>query len=279
VIDSDPLPPNDCREPPTAPPGWNTCLTDSQLQSEIDRVVVADRLPRGATDIYFLVLPNRFGSCMDASSSSCALGGAANGYCGYHLVTSRGILYAVIPYNAIAGHCQAAEPRPNRSTADPALSTLAHEQSEVVTDPYRGAWFTQDGDEIADVCLYKYGRRLGGAGGSRWNQVIAGGHYWLQEVWSDDDRGCAARAARDRVSISGPRQVRAGRSASFAGRGFDPHGRIAEWLWSFGGGGRSRRRRVAHVFRRPGRYRVVLRATDSAGNWAFASRRVRVTRQ
>jgi hypothetical protein len=278
VVDSDPLPGNRCHEPSTGPPGWNVCLTDAQLQSEIDRVVAADHLPRGGSDIYFLVLPNRFGTCLDSSSSSCALGGADNGYCGYHLVTGRGILYAVIPYNAIAGHCQSGNPRPNRSTADPALSTLDHEQSEVVTDPVGNAWSAENGDEIADICLQDYGRPLGGAGGSAWNEVIAGGRYWLQEVWSNANRGCAARAARDRVSVAMPRGVRAGRRVVFAGRASAPHGRIVGYAWTFGGGGVARGRRVSHVWRRPGLYRVMLRVTDSWGNWAYARRFVKVRR-
>jgi hypothetical protein len=278
VVDTDPLPTDRCHEPSTGPPGWMVCLTDDQLQAEIEHVVAANRLPRGSTDIYFLVTPNGFGDCLDSSSTSCALGGASNGYCGYHLVTGSGLLYAVIPYNAIAGHCQSGNPRPNHSTADPALSTLAHEQIEVVTDPEGTAWSAGDGEEIADICLQAFGRRLGGAGGSAWNEDIAGGHYYLQEVWSNDDRGCAARAARDRVAVSGPPRVGTGRAALFAGRGVDPHGRIVGWLWSFGGGGVSHRRRAVHVWRRPGLYRVVLRVTDSAGNWTFAARRVRVTR-
>jgi hypothetical protein len=278
VIDTDSLPPNRCHEPATGPPGWNVCLTDGQLQSEIDHVVAADRLPHGATDIYFLVLPNGFGTCLDSSSSSCALGGAANGYCGYHLVTGRGIPYAVIPFNAVAGHCQSGNPRPNHSTADPALSTLDHEQAEVVTDPEGNAWSAGNGDEIADICLQEYGRALGGGGGAAWNEVIAGRRYWLQELWSNVDRACAARTARDRVSMAAPRRVRAGRRIAFSGRASDPHGRIVGWAWTFGGGGFAGGRRVSHVFRRPGRYRVVLRVTDSWGNWAFARRFVRVRR-
>jgi hypothetical protein len=274
VLDSDPLPGNRCHEPSTGPPEWKVCLTDDQLQAEIERVVAADRLPRGSTDVYYLVTPNGFGDCLDSSSMSCALGGARSGYCGYHLVTGSGILYAVIPYNAIAGHCQSGNPRPNHSTADPALSTLAHEQTEVVTDPDGTAWSAGDGEEIADICLQDFGRRLGGTGGSAWNEVIAGGHYYLQEVWSNADERCAARAAGDRVSVRGPRRVRTGRRASFAARAVAPARRIVGWWWSFG----ARRARASHVWRVPGRYRVVVRITDSWGDWGFAARSVRVTR-
>jgi hypothetical protein len=105
VLDTDPLPPNGCTEPAlTGPPGWSTCLTDAQLQAELLHVISIDHLPHGQTNIFFLVTPNGFGSCTDSSSSSCALGGSDNGYCGYHSATASGIVYAVIPYNAVSGH-------------------------------------------------------------------------------------------------------------------------------------------------------------------------------
>ena len=271
VVDSDALPGNRCHEPPTAPP-WSVCLTDDQLQGEIEHVVAGDRLPRGRADVYFLVLPNGFGTCLDASSSSCALGGHKNGYCGYHLATPNGIPYAVIPYNAVTGHCQSSNPRPNNSAADPALSTLAHEDTEIVTDPFGDAWTSGDGEEIADLCLSNFGRRLGGRGGAQWNESIAGGHYWLQALWTNAGRACAPRAAQVRVSLTGPRQVRAGRRASFATRVSAPGRRVVAWLWSLG----SRRRRASRVWRRAGRYRVVVRVTDAWGDWGFGVHTVRV---
>ncbi len=272
VVDADPLPGNGCHEPRTAP-AWSVCLTDDQLQAEIRHVVAADRLPRRAGDIYLLVLPNGFGNCLDSSSSSCALGGSNNGYCGYHLATSDGIPYAVIPYNAISGHCQSDNPRPNHSTADPVLSTIAHEETEVVTDPFGGGWSTTDGEEIADLCLEESGPVLGGGARGGWNQVIAGGHYFLQSMWSNATRACVARAPGDRVSVGGPRRVRTDGRATFVAHTSATGRRAVAWLWSFGGRGA----RVSHAWRRSGRYRVLVRVTDSWGNWGFGARVVRVS--
>jgi hypothetical protein len=272
IVDTDPLPGNGCHEPRTAP-AWSVCLTDDQLQAEIRHVMAADRLPRGRSDVYFLVLPNGFGTCLDSSSSSCALGGSHNGYCGYHLATGSGIPYAVIPYNAIRGHCQSDNPRPNHSAADPALSTLAHEQTEVVTDPFGDGWSTAGGEEIADLCLSDFGRRIGGGGGGAWNESIAGGRYWLQQLWTNAARRCAGRAAPVRVSVRGPRRVREGRRVTFAARVSAPGRRIVGWLWSFGG----RRARASHVWRHAGRDRVIVRVTDSWGNWGFGVHAIRVS--
>ena len=56
VVDTDPLPANGCAEPPTGP-AWTVCLTDAQLQTELEHVVAADGLPTTNRDIYFVITP------------------------------------------------------------------------------------------------------------------------------------------------------------------------------------------------------------------------------
>jgi hypothetical protein len=276
VVATDPLPANGCTEPAMTGPGWTVCLTDAQLETEIEHVVATDNLPATNHDIYFLVTPSGLGSCTDASSSSCALGGRAGGYCGYHSNTAGEILYAVIPYNGVPGHCQSTNPRPNSSTADPTISTISHEQNETVTDPYGDAWIDTSGEEMADLCLTSFGPRIGGSSAKAWNEAIHGGHFFLQEEWSDADGGCESRAKSDALSFGLTRAAGRARTVSLLARGSDPDGRLVNFQWVFGddraGGGR----RVSHTFSVPGTYRVMLRSTDSWGNWAFASRTVRI---
>jgi PKD domain len=280
VTATDPLPSNGCTEPPTGPM-WTVCLSDAQLEIEIERVIGADHLPTGNRDVYFLVTPNGFGSCTDASSSSCALGGSASGYCGYHSETPDGILYAVIPYNAVVGHCQSNNPRPNSSPADPTISTISHEHNEMVTDPDGDAWIDGRGNEDGDLCLTSFGPDLAGAGGSGspstpWNEAVHGGHFYLQEEWSNADSGCEPRARPDALSFAERRIPGRGRSLSFIARGSQPDGHMVAFDWFFGDGRAGFGRRVAHTFPDRGSYRVMLRSTDSWGNWAFAGRTVRV---
>jgi hypothetical protein len=276
VVDTDPLPPNGCTEP-TSGPGWTMCLTDAQLESEIEHVVAADHLPTTRGDAYFIITPNGLGSCTDAGSSSCALGGSQNGYCGYHSETPNGILYAVIPYNAVGGHCQSGNPRPNASAADPTISTVSHEHSEMVTDPDGNAWIDPRGEEAGDLCLTRFGPSLSGPGATAWNETIHGGHFFLQEEWSNADSGCAPRAESDSVSFAMARTPSRPRFISFTGRGSDPQGRIVSLQWFFGDGRTAFGRRVSHVFKIFGSYRVIVRATDSWGNWTYAGRTIRVT--
>jgi hypothetical protein len=274
VVATDPLPPNGCSEPPATGPGWQYCLTDSQLQREIEHVVRTDALPTGHNDVYFLVTPDGLGNCFRATSKNCALGGDANGYCAYHSQTNDGlVLYAVIPYNAVPGHCQSDNPRPNASTADPALSTISHEHSEMITDPTGYAWIEpQSGDEDGDLCLTSFGPDIGGMGSTAWNETINGGHYYLQEEWSNADGACEPRAKADGLWFSiRPVRGRPG-TFTFAARARARDGAIVAYQWFFGDRRISRGRRVIHHYGHLGSYRVVLRTTDSWGNWSFYAR-------
>jgi PKD domain len=276
VLDADPLPANGCTELRDGGPGWTVCLNDAQLEHEIDHVISADGLPHSSTDIYFLITPNGFGSCLTVKSTSCALGGLAGGYCGYHSSTAQGTLYAVIPFNAVPGHCQAGNPRPNHSTADVAISALSHEHNEVITDPLGDAWIDAANNEDGDLCARQFGPRLGGSGAGAWNQSIAGGHYYLQEEWSNRSSGCELRSRRDPISFTvGVRAVPGG-TLDFEASATHPVGRIISYAWSFADGRLGHGRDVAHVFKRAGAYRVVLRTTDSERNYAFVARMVTV---
>lgn len=275
VLDTDPLPPNGCTEPASGP-GWGACVTDAQLQQEIDHVVAADHLPNTYSDVYFLVTPRGFGSCIDGSSTSCALGGSPNGYCGYHDQTDRQVLYAFIPYNAVPGHCQSGNPRPNDSTADPAISTLSHEHNELVTDPYGDAWVDAWGEEDGDLCLTSFGAPLGGSGASRWNEVIGGGHFYLQEEWSNRDGSCQPRAKDTTISARVPRKAQQNRSVKFSAHASNPQAKIVSYRWFFGAGRIGTGSHPTHRFKRPGSFRVVLRVSDSWGNWAYYAKTIQV---
>ena len=277
VNDTDPLAANGCTEPASGPPGWSACVTDGQLQRELARVVRTDHLPTGSTDVYFLITPQGLGDCNNSNgTNSCALGGDINGYCGYHSNTSSGLLYAVIPYNAVAGHCQSDAPKPN-GTADPTISTISHELSEMITDPLGAAWIGSSGDEVGDLCLTNFGPNIDGSTGpNAWNEDINGGHYYLQEEWSNHNGGCEPRAKPDSLSFQSGSA--GGQSMWFRARGSDPQGKIVSYRWSFGDGRGGAGGRPVHRYGRVGHYRVVLHSIDSWGNAAYYAATVTVGR-
>jgi hypothetical protein len=277
VVATDRLPARHCHDPVTAPPGWTDCVTDAQLQQELEHVVTSHGLPRSSSDIYFLVLPARLGTCTDTTSAECALGGSVSGYCGYHSEAADGLRYALIPFNAVSGHCQSASPRPNHSAADPALSTVSHEHLETITDPeVLASWVDADGNEMGDLCMTKFGRALGGTGATRFNETIGEGHYWLQEEWSNQDRSCQPRAQAAQVWLSTANRTTAGNPLSLTGHAQPRHGHIVAYAWTFGDGTNSPARVTTHSFTRPGLYRVWLRVTDSASIWSFATTTIQV---
>ncbi len=280
IVDSDPLPANGCAEPPLRDggPGWPVCLLDAQLETELGDVINRDHLPTTGRDIYFLLTPNRFGDCEDTSpSDGCALGGPDNnGYCGYHASTQSNIVYAVIPYNALPGHCQSDNPRPNHATADPALSSLSHEHNEMVTDPYGDGWIDGDNQEDGDLCIENDGPSLGGSGSGQWDEVIGGGHYYLQEEWSNATGRCEPRARPDWASFALAGGAAAGRPVSFTAHTSDADGWVYGFAWAFGDGVSGHGKRPAHVYANGGRYRVTLRTTDSWGLWAYGTRAIQV---
>ena len=63
---------------------------------------------------------------------------------------------------------------------------------------------------------------LGGSGQTAWNENIDGGHFYLQEEWSNADSACEPRAKPDSVSFAPPRTAGRARSVSFTGRGIGP---------------------------------------------------------
>jgi hypothetical protein len=173
------------------------------------------------------------------------------------------------------GHCQSNNPRPNGSTADPALSTIGHELAETITDPDGDGWTNSARQEIADLCITTFGPAIGGTGQRAYNESIAGGHYYLQELWSNASGSCQPRAKPDHASFSVG--SRSGRKFAFKASGSDPEGRILSFHWLFGDGHRASGRTVTHRFAASGSYAVRLRVTDSWENWSSYTRAVPVT--
>ena len=174
------------------------------------------------------------------------------------------------------GHCQSDSPRPNGSTADPGLSSLSHEHNETITDPLGSGWIDRSGNENGDLCIDTAAhppRVLGRTRAGPYDQVIAGGRYWLQGEWSNAVGGCATRAPPMRCASALPRTITAGARATFRGRA---SGQVVSLRWSYGDGAVGGGFTPAHTFRRAGRYALTVRGTDTFGNWVFARQTVRV---
>jgi PKD repeat protein len=153
---------------------------------------------------------------------------------------------------------------------------MSHELSETITDPDGDAWVDGSGNEIGDLCITTFGKAIGGSGSRRYNETIAGGHFYLQEEWSNATDRCEPRAKPDRASFAVTE--RTGATLTFKAAARDPNasGQIVSYRWDFGGGAIATGRTVTHQFPASGRYTVKLRVTDSWDNWGYYTRAVPV---
>jgi hypothetical protein len=194
-VDHNPLPANGCDD------GLDTyCLTDQQLQNEIQTVLTAKGWHGGLNHILFLMTPNGVGSC-ESAAGSCS----TDTFCAYHSdfidASNEQVIYANEPYEGtdpLGGCTDATQGFPNDPDADTTINTISHEHNEAITDPLtdpsRTAWIAADGNENGDLCAFGFGTPLGGALGlDAYNQVINGNHYELQQEWSNLANGCIQR--------------------------------------------------------------------------------------
>src|SRR5947209_13079249 len=98
IVDSEPYPSLDGANCPHAS-GYATCISDTQLQAEVERVVAARKLPAdGATTastlpanapVYCVVLPSDVNECLPANPDG-SVDCADNSFCAYHSCAAAG---------------------------------------------------------------------------------------------------------------------------------------------------------------------------------------------
>ena len=180
IVDNNPFPASGCSDTVSQ---TTVCLTDAQIQAEVQRVAAN----HGLANEYFVFTPKNVGSCLD--SSHCAF----SYYCAYHSSIGSGsseILYANMPYaDTVPADCDAGQ-HPNGSEADATLNVTSHEHNETITDPNGNAWFDNAGYENGDKCAWYFGKQLGSTPTGSYNQLINGHTYELQEEYSNATRSC-----------------------------------------------------------------------------------------
>jgi hypothetical protein len=159
------------------------CLTDAQLQAEVDHAISVQGWQKTSANMFFLFTPIAVGSCFDGSGSECSY----TQYCAYHGYTNSGAIYANQPYAKHAG-CDEGQ-YPNGNDADPTINVTSHEHNEAITDPQLNAWYDASGAENGDKCAWTFGT-VQGPNGSEYNQTINSHHYFLQREWSNDGSTC-----------------------------------------------------------------------------------------
>ncbi len=183
-LDQSPLPTSGCTDAYT-----KVCLSDSQIRSEIKKVIAAKGWTTSTSHLFFLFTAKGIGSC---AGSSCAF----TQYCAYHSWSGTGssvLLYANMPYaDTVPSACDIGQ-HPNNNDADATINVTSHEHAEAITDPLGNAWYDSQGYEDGDKCAWSFGVPLGGTNGAFYNQVINGAHYYLQQEWSNKSIACVLK--------------------------------------------------------------------------------------
>ncbi len=179
--------------PPTSqqcasPNGVATCVTDLQVQKEVDRV--AGSVPASMNDVWFVFLPPDVDECI--SPGNCG----TNTFGGYHSFGDVGHgarVYVAVPDPLIEFTPPPGGDPQGNAEAETAIVTAAHELVESMTDPTGVGWMDPNGFEVADKCETgpQIGTPLGyAANGSPYNQLIGGDPWLLQSMWSNPVSGC-----------------------------------------------------------------------------------------
>jgi PKD repeat protein len=309
IIDTQPYPTSgNCTQTSGSYP---TCMTDGQLQSEVQRLITANGLPTGTgsnAPIYFVVTPADVNVCF-SDGTTCA----NNYFCAYHSSFNNGsdnVLYSSIPLLLATQNpkgCQSdgnsAVQKPNGDqVGDVAIKYMSHEDSEAITDPLGNAWWdTSSGNEDGDNCNFygsfnphggsnpsAFAPTLGGSAsaGTLYNQLINGNQYYPQSEWSNGDVNCELRPSAGSItpsfSVPSPGSTPVGQSVSFNPSGSTHTNTISSATWDFADGsttfksGGSSLAAASHSYAVAGKYTIKLTLVDDRGNLQSASQQITI---
>lgn len=160
-----------------------TKLKNSKISAAISNHLAAGDLPTDATGVYLFL-----------TSSDVKESGFCSSFCGFH--TAQTLNGADIKWAFIGNvdqcprGCEAQTTTPNNdSGADGMADVIGHETEESISDPDLNAWFTQNGEEDADLCNFRFGPTQIAGNGSQFNQTLGGLNWLIQMNWENSRGG------------------------------------------------------------------------------------------
>lgn len=133
---------------------YPVCLTDQQIQAEVQQDVTELGWPDGESVLFNVMTPDSVSECDDHTSTFCL-----GSFCAYHGAftgsDAQPIVYTLEPFAETDG-CAGIplNPSPNGDDADPTDNLISHEMNEAITDPWGTGWYTgptTNHGEIADL--------------------------------------------------------------------------------------------------------------------------------
>lgn len=161
-----------------------TALTDGDIQTIVSSAISSGKLPKDTNGLYFVLTSS------DVNETS----GFCTQYCGWH--TAGTISGSDIKYSFVGNPdrcpsaCEAQTTGPNGNAgADGMASIIAHEFEETTSDPDLNAWYDTRGMENADKCAWTFGTESTASNGSKYNVVLGGNQYLIQQNWVNASGG------------------------------------------------------------------------------------------
>jgi len=204
ITDNEPYPSKS--EQCASPQNTATCITDGQVQAEVNRIINATGGSRGLHDIWYVFTPPDVDECI--SPGVCE----SNAFGGYHSVSNLGSGPTIYAYTGdpivetTAVNNPGSDPQ-GYPDAEVVIDIVAHETNEAMTDPEGVGYMDPNGFETGDKCEFgpQYGSPLGfAADGSPFNQVINGHEYLTQEMWANQDNSNNPNCVQATTNTSNP---------------------------------------------------------------------------
>ena len=113
-------------------------------------------------------------------------------FCGWHFFNGIYKYISVgVPPTSGCGGCFSQGTSPNGNAAvDSAVSVIAHELAETVTDPNLDAWYNSNYYENADICAWNFVGKIW-SGSYYYNMVVGGLRYYVQSIYNLSTGICA----------------------------------------------------------------------------------------
>ncbi len=191
------------------------CLTDGQLQTEVQNAMTTNSWSGGITHLFFVFTSWGEGSC----HGDCAF----SNFCAYHwsfTYNGQPVAYANLPYSGTdLLNCGVPTSPNNDFDSDSDINWASHEEMEMITDPVNSGWIDKNGGENGDKCDYIFGPVTldNNTANQEWN-----GHYYLVQMeWSNAILHCAQSRA-----LSGTVYVGSGDTNLYA---FDANSGTQSW--------------------------------------------------
>lgn len=261
------------------------CLTDGELQQEIQHMIFAKALPHDGSQLFTILTPPSVAVCSDAPGTLCS----RTSFCGYHSqFTIAGVLipYVVQPWT-VGSACD--EPgayfQPSSDPAMRLVSPLSQSLLGAITNPGFGGWWSRTGSEIgdgaspADAATVVSPPSPAGSGPCSYGAVpvdgvgINGNSYVLQAEFNnagvqgrDPGSPWCAHSVTLNAQFVAPSPVEPGDVVFFDGTGSTATSVGVGFTWNFGDGAPiTNGGSVQHAYGTPGVYSVTLTVTDENG--------------